>query len=129
MAHYDQLINISFTAGDGCSNDERFAELIGTALGTDVYNYAVSGTGTDQPSPAITGNSSSSSPTDRPAGPVKHRRSMWSRASCRLMAGRRLGTTQACVPMGRWAYRVSVASRRSRQEPNIIAAKLLVSPP
>ena len=38
----------SFTAGDGCSNRERFPELVGDALGAEVYNYAVSGTGTDQ---------------------------------------------------------------------------------
>jgi carbamoyltransferase len=38
----------SFTAGDGCDNAERFAELTGAALGAEVYNYGVSGTGTDQ---------------------------------------------------------------------------------
>jgi len=38
----------SFTAGDGVSNAERYAELVGAELGAEVYNYAVSGTGTDQ---------------------------------------------------------------------------------
>src|SRR5262245_51667514 len=38
----------SFTAGDGCDNHQRFPELTGESLGAEVYNYAVSGTGTDQ---------------------------------------------------------------------------------
>ena len=38
----------SFTAGDGCDNAERYPELAGQALGAEVYNYAVSGAGTDQ---------------------------------------------------------------------------------
>src|SRR5579863_617992 len=38
----------SFTAGDGCDNAQRFPELIGAALDAEVYNFAVSGTGTDQ---------------------------------------------------------------------------------
>ncbi|HEY7650916.1 MAG TPA: carbamoyltransferase N-terminal domain-containing protein [Methylomirabilota bacterium] len=38
----------SITAGDGCSNEERFSELVGQALGAEVYNYALSGSGTDQ---------------------------------------------------------------------------------
>ena len=38
----------SFTAGDGVDNHERFSELAGDALGAEVFNYAVSGTGTDQ---------------------------------------------------------------------------------
>src|SRR5207248_1153106 len=38
----------SFTAGDGCDNDDRFAERVGRDLGAEVYNYAVAGTGTDQ---------------------------------------------------------------------------------
>jgi carbamoyltransferase len=38
----------SFTAGDGCENQERFSERVGAALGAEVYSYAVSGTGTDQ---------------------------------------------------------------------------------
>jgi carbamoyltransferase len=38
----------SFTAGDGCRNDERFPERVGDALNAEIYNYAVSGTGTDQ---------------------------------------------------------------------------------
>jgi carbamoyltransferase len=38
----------SITAADGVSNGERFAELVGERLGAEVYNYGVSGTGTDQ---------------------------------------------------------------------------------
>src|SRR5919108_3690876 len=38
----------SFTAGDGCDNGERFPELVGEALDAEVYNYGVSGSGTDQ---------------------------------------------------------------------------------
>nr|AYM54396.1 carbamoyltransferase [Phaselicystis flava] len=38
----------SITAGDGVDNAQRFAELTGEALGAEVYNYAVSGTATDQ---------------------------------------------------------------------------------
>jgi len=38
----------SITAADGCSNHERFAELTGEALGAEVFNYGLSGSGTDQ---------------------------------------------------------------------------------
>lgn len=38
----------SFTAGDGVENHQRFTEQVGAALGAEVYNFAVSGTGTDQ---------------------------------------------------------------------------------
>jgi carbamoyltransferase len=38
----------SLTAADGCSNAERFAELVGQALDAEVFNYGLSGSGTDQ---------------------------------------------------------------------------------
>ena len=38
----------SFTAGDGVENAQRFTDQVGQALGAQVYNFAVSGTGTDQ---------------------------------------------------------------------------------
>lgn len=38
----------SVTAGDGCDNQERFTELIGAALNAEVFNYGLSGSGTDQ---------------------------------------------------------------------------------
>ncbi|MBI4366576.1 MAG: SGNH/GDSL hydrolase family protein [Deltaproteobacteria bacterium] len=39
----------SFTAGDGVSNDKRFSdELARLVPGTDVYNFGLPGTGTDQ---------------------------------------------------------------------------------
>ena len=38
----------SVTAGDGCGNEERFSELVGEALDAEVYNYGLSGSGTDQ---------------------------------------------------------------------------------
>ena len=38
----------SHTAGDGCNNDERFAEQLGQELDVEVYNYGLSGSGTDQ---------------------------------------------------------------------------------
>ena len=38
----------SVTAGDGCGNEERFSERVGEALGAEVYNYGLSGSGTDQ---------------------------------------------------------------------------------
>jgi carbamoyltransferase len=38
----------SFTAGFGVSNHERFSDLIGAALDVEVYNYGLSGSGTDQ---------------------------------------------------------------------------------
>ena len=38
----------SFTAGDGVANADRFSERVGAALNAEVYNLAVSGTGTDQ---------------------------------------------------------------------------------
>ena len=38
----------SNTAGDGVSNKERYSELLGNKFNCEVYNYGVSGTGTDQ---------------------------------------------------------------------------------
>ena len=38
----------SLTAGDGVDNSQRFTDLIGKNLSAEVYNYAISGTGTDQ---------------------------------------------------------------------------------
>lgn len=38
----------SYTAGDGCSNHERFSERVGEALNAEVYNYGLAGSGTDQ---------------------------------------------------------------------------------
>jgi carbamoyltransferase len=38
----------SYTAGDGCDNHQRFPERIGDALDAEVYNYGMSGSGTDQ---------------------------------------------------------------------------------
>ncbi|MGI9305292.1 MAG: carbamoyltransferase N-terminal domain-containing protein [Gammaproteobacteria bacterium] len=38
----------SVTAGDGCNNDERFPEVAGNLLDAEVYNYGLSGSGTDQ---------------------------------------------------------------------------------
>lgn len=38
----------SYTAGDGCSNHERFSERLGEELDVEVYNYGLSGSGTDQ---------------------------------------------------------------------------------
>jgi carbamoyltransferase len=38
----------SVTAADGVGNSERFAELVGQRFGAEVYNYGLSGSGTDQ---------------------------------------------------------------------------------
>jgi len=38
----------SITAGDGASNNERFSELLGESIGAEVYNFGLSGSGTDQ---------------------------------------------------------------------------------
>ena len=38
----------SYTAGDGCDNHERFSERVGAALEAEVYNFGLSGSGTDQ---------------------------------------------------------------------------------
>ncbi len=38
----------SNTAGDGVSNEDRFSEKLGQYFNAEVFNYAVSGTGTDQ---------------------------------------------------------------------------------
>ena len=38
----------SNTAGDGVSNENRFSEKLGNYLNAEIFNYAVSGTGTDQ---------------------------------------------------------------------------------
>jgi len=40
----------SMTAGDGCSNAERFSECVARILDAEAYNYGLSGTGTDQQS-------------------------------------------------------------------------------
>ncbi len=43
------LFGDSFTAGDGVSNKYRYSDLLETLLpGTEVYNFALPGTGTDQ---------------------------------------------------------------------------------
>ncbi len=38
----------SNTAGDGVSNNDRFSDILGNHLDAEIYNFAVSGTGTDQ---------------------------------------------------------------------------------
>ncbi|WP_437938153.1 carbamoyltransferase N-terminal domain-containing protein [Sorangium sp. So ce341] len=38
----------SMTAGDGCENHERYTEHLGRLLSAEVYNYGLSGSGTDQ---------------------------------------------------------------------------------
>jgi carbamoyltransferase len=38
----------SFTAGEGCNNHERYAELLGQELDAEVYNYGLSGSAPDQ---------------------------------------------------------------------------------
>ena len=38
----------SNTAADGVSNNERFSELVGKLFNAEVYNFALSGSGTDQ---------------------------------------------------------------------------------
>ena len=38
----------SNTAADGVSNNERFSELVGDNFGAEVYNFGLSGSGTDQ---------------------------------------------------------------------------------
>ncbi|MCH7491095.1 MAG: hypothetical protein IID05_10425 [Gemmatimonadetes bacterium] len=38
----------SFTDGQGCNNDERYPELLGEALGAEVYNFGTSGSAPDQ---------------------------------------------------------------------------------
>jgi carbamoyltransferase len=38
----------SYTAGDNCSNGDRYSDQLGSILGAEVQNYGVSGTGTDQ---------------------------------------------------------------------------------
>ena len=35
-------------AGDGCNNHERFSDIVGRVLDAEVYNYGLSGSGTDQ---------------------------------------------------------------------------------
>ena len=42
------LFGDSFTAGDGCNNHERYSSVLERELGAEVYNFGVSGTGTDQ---------------------------------------------------------------------------------
>src|SRR5437667_11625274 len=37
----------SYTAGDNCSNHERFSEHIGAIFGAEIYNYGLSGSGID----------------------------------------------------------------------------------
>lgn len=38
----------SYTAGDQCENHERFSERVGELLDAEVYNFGLSGSGTDQ---------------------------------------------------------------------------------
>ncbi|MFT3766065.1 MAG: hypothetical protein QM820_11195 [Minicystis sp.] len=38
----------SFTAGDGCGNDDAYPAIVGEMLGVETYNYGIPGTGTDQ---------------------------------------------------------------------------------
>ncbi len=38
----------SYTAGDNCSNRDRFSDKLAETLGAEVYNYGISGSGTDQ---------------------------------------------------------------------------------
>lgn len=38
----------SFTAGDNCSNSERYSDQIAEMLNAEVYNYGIPGSGTDQ---------------------------------------------------------------------------------
>ena len=38
----------SNTAADGVSNDDRYSDLLGKYFDAEVFNYAISGTGTDQ---------------------------------------------------------------------------------
>ncbi|MEE9391164.1 MAG: carbamoyltransferase N-terminal domain-containing protein [Planctomycetota bacterium] len=42
------LLGDSFTAGDGCGQEQCFSSLLESSLGAEVYNYAIPGTGTDQ---------------------------------------------------------------------------------
>jgi carbamoyltransferase len=42
------LFGDSYAAGDNCSNEERFSDRLGELLDAEVYNYALSGSGTDQ---------------------------------------------------------------------------------
>src|SRR5262245_10687095 len=43
------LFGDSFTAGDGVSNAHRFSDVLETLVpGTEVYNFGLPGTGTDQ---------------------------------------------------------------------------------
>jgi carbamoyltransferase len=38
----------SYTAGDDCDNDQRYSDQLGRLLDAEVYNYGLSGSGTDQ---------------------------------------------------------------------------------
>src|SRR5438874_8975009 len=38
----------SYTAGDLCENGDRFSDRLAALLGAEVYNYGLSGSGTDQ---------------------------------------------------------------------------------
>ena len=38
----------SNTAADGVSNDDRFSDIVGRHFDAEIYNFAISGTGTDQ---------------------------------------------------------------------------------
>src|SRR5262249_14283595 len=38
----------SYTAGDNCVNADRYSDQLGRMLGAEVYNYGLSGSGTDQ---------------------------------------------------------------------------------
>ncbi|MBZ0264094.1 SGNH/GDSL hydrolase family protein, partial [bacterium] len=38
----------SYTAGDGVNNNQRFSDLLGESINAEVYNFGLSGSGTDQ---------------------------------------------------------------------------------
>lgn len=42
------ILGDSMTAGDGCSNSERFSDVLANMLGVEVCNFGLSGSGTDQ---------------------------------------------------------------------------------
>ncbi len=42
------LFGDSYTAGDGCDNRQRFSDRLAEELDAEVYNYGLSGSGTDQ---------------------------------------------------------------------------------
>jgi carbamoyltransferase len=42
------MFGCSYTAGDNCPNEERYSDYLARELDCDVYNFGVSGSGTDQ---------------------------------------------------------------------------------